>query len=69
MLRRSRGWDLDRFLPQDDGEFGRRITSGVTRPMGRTRPGTGMNTVAGPRSVCNSSLANTPPAGPVACRP
>ena len=69
MLRRSRGWDLDRFLPQDDGEFGRRITSGVTSPMGRTRPGTGMNRVAGAAVGLQQLAGEHPAAGPVAYRP
>ena len=33
--------------------------TGVTRPMARTVPSTGMNTVASPRSCWNSSLAYT----------
>ena len=43
--------------------------TGVTRPMARTLPATGTKTVASPRSCWNSSLAYTPPLGPVACRP
>ena len=37
-------------------------TTGMTRPMARTLPATGMKTVAWPVSCWNSSLAYTPPA-------